>query len=130
MAKNYAPAIIFAFSKKEVENLAKTISSNKKMLSKDESSKVETLYKTLLASLSEEDKKLPQVTSLLEILKAGVGLHHGGMLPILKEIVEILFYSGLIKILISTETFSMGVNMPAKCVVFSTIRKWDGDMFR
>lgn len=91
MAKNYAPAIIFAFSKKEVENLAKTISSNKKMLSKDESSKVETLYKTLLASLSEEDKKLPQVTSLLEILKAGVGLHHGGMLPILKEIVEILF---------------------------------------
>ena len=73
---------------------------------------------------------MPQITALLDILKSGVGLHHGGMLPILKEIVEILFQSGIIKILISTETFSMGVNMPAKCVVFSTIKKWDGDMFR
>ena len=52
------------------------------------------------------------------------------MLPILKEIVEILFQSGLLKILVSTETFSMGVNMPAKCVVFSTIWKFDGDTYR
>ncbi len=52
------------------------------------------------------------------------------MLPILKEIVEILFQSGLIQILISTETFSMGVNMPAKCVVFTSIQKWDGERFR
>jgi len=45
----------------------------------------------MIGSLSEEDQKLPQITSLSEILKSGVGLHHGGMLPILKEIVEILF---------------------------------------
>lgn len=56
MAKKYAPAIIFAFSKKEVENLAKNISKNKQMLTKDEASKVESLYKTLLGSISEEDK--------------------------------------------------------------------------
>ena len=100
------------------------------MLSNEEQNNIERLYKSLLRSLKDEDKQLPQVVSLLQILKSGVGLHHGGMLPILKEIVEILFQSGLIKILISTETFSMGINMPAKCVVFSTLRKWDGDTYR
>lgn len=128
--KKFSPAIIFAFSKKEVENLAKNVAKNLKMLTKKEEEHIESLYKTMISSLAEEDKTLPQIVSLVSILKSGVGLHHGGMLPILKEIVEILFQSGLIKILISTETFSMGVNMPAKCVVFSTIRKWDGESFR
>jgi RecG-like helicase len=48
------------------------------------------------------------------ILKRGVGIHHGGLLPILKEIIEILFQEGLIKCLFATETFSIGINMPAK----------------
>ena len=47
-------------------------------------------------------------------------------LPILKEIVEILFSEGLIKALFATETFSIGINMPAKTVVFTNTRKWDG----
>ena len=49
-----------------------------------------------------------------------------GLLPILKEIVEILFSEGLIKTLFATETFSIGINMPAKTVVFTNTRKWDG----
>ncbi|CCM03670.1 uncharacterized protein FIBRA_05814 [Fibroporia radiculosa] len=57
-------------------------------------------------------------------------IHHGGLLPIVKEVVEILFARGLVKVLFATETFAMGVNMPAKCVVFSGIRKHDGRSFR
>ena len=56
--------------------------------------------------------------------------HHGGLLPILKEMVEILFSRTLIKVLFATETFAMGVNMPARAVVFNTIRKHDGVNFR
>lgn len=56
--------------------------------------------------------------------------HHGGLLPILKEMVEILFARGLIKVLFATETFAMGVNMPARSVVFNSIRKHDGTQFR
>jgi len=67
---------------------------------------------------------------MLPILKKGIGIHHGGLLPIVKEIVEILFQEGLIKALFSTETFSMGVNMPAKTVVFTSVRKFDGENFR
>lgn len=52
------------------------------------------------------------------------------MIPILKELVEILFQLGVLKALISTETFSLGINMPARCVVFSSVQKWDGEVFR
>ena len=128
--KEWAPCIIFAFSKKEVELLAKKISKDMKLLAKDEISTLKGIYQTTISGLSEEDQKLPQITSLLEIITAGVGLHHGGMLPILKELIELLFQMGLIKVLVSTETFSMGVNMPAKCVVFSSVQKFDGEIFR
>ncbi len=67
---------------------------------------------------------------MLPILKKGIGIHHGGLLPIVKEVIEILFQEGYIKILFSTETFSMGLNMPAKTVVFTSIRKFDGESFR
>jgi hypothetical protein len=67
---------------------------------------------------------------VLPLLKKGIGIHHGGLLPILKEVIEILFQEGLIKCLIATETFSMGLNMPAKTCVFTAVRKWDGQAFR
>jgi antiviral helicase SKI2 len=57
-------------------------------------------------------------------------VHHGGLLPIVKEVVEMLFQRGLVKVLFATETFAMGVNMPARSVVFSGIRKHDGQSFR
>ncbi len=59
-------------------------------------------------------------------MKRGLGVHHGGLLPIIKEMVEILFAQGLVKVLFATETFAMGVNMPAKTVVFNSISKHDG----
>jgi len=64
------------------------------------------------------------------MLKRGVGVHHSGLLPILKEVVELLFQDGLIKVLFATETFSTGLNMPAKTVAFTRVRKYDGAQFR
>lgn len=77
-----------------------------------------------------EDKKLPQVEHVLPLLKRGIGIHHGGLLPILKETIEILFSEGLIKALFATETFAMGINMPARTVLFTNARKYDGKDFR
>lgn len=47
-----------------------------------------------------------------------------------KEVVELLFQDGLLKVLFSTETFSMGLNMPARTVVFTNIKKFDGEKSR
>ena len=44
--------------------------------------------------------------------------------------VELLFQEGLVRLLFATETFSMGVNMPARAVVFTSLRKWDGEAHR
>ena len=84
------------------------------------------VFQNAMEVLSEEDRKLPQVEQVLPLLKRGIGIHHGGLLPILKETVEILFAEGLIKALFATETFSMGLNMPARTVFFTNARKFDG----
>ncbi len=80
--------------------------------------------------LKGSDRRLPQVLQLTELLKRGIGIHHSGILPILKEVVEMLFQKGWVKLLFATETFAMGVNMPARTVVFDNIRKHDGKQFR
>lgn len=69
---------------------------------------------------------MPQVENVLPLLRRGIGIHHGGLLPILKETIEILFGEGLIKALFATETFAMGLNMPARTVLFTSPRKFDG----
>ena len=67
---------------------------------------------------------------ILPILRRGIGIHHSGLLPIVKELVEILFGESLIKVLFATETFAMGLNMPARCVVFTAFKKFDGENMR
>lgn len=57
-------------------------------------------------------------------------MHHGDLLPIAKEIVEILFSEGKIKVLFATETFAMGINMPTKTVIFYSLKKHDGKELR
>lgn len=71
-----------------------------------------------------------KVEHVLPLLKKGIGIHHGGLLPLLKETIEILFSEGLIKALFATETFAMGLNMPARTVVFTNARKFDGKDYR
>lgn len=129
MLKQYNPVIVFAFSKKECEGLA--IQMTKLEFNTDEErDMVANVFENAISGLSEEDRNLPQIEQILPLLKRGIGIHHGGLLPLLKEVIEILFQEGLIKVLFATETFSIGLNMPAKTVVFTNVRKWDGKDFR
>lgn len=96
----------------------------------DEKRLVEEVFTNAIDLLSDEDKKLPQINTVLPLLKKGVGIHHSGLLPIIKETIEILFGEGLIKTLFATETFSMGLNMPARTVLFTAARKFDGKELR
>ncbi|KAK5011423.1 ATP-dependent RNA helicase mtr4, partial [Cryomyces antarcticus] len=125
MMKNYNPVIVFSFSKRDCENYALQMSQ---LAFNDESEKamVAKVFNSAIEMLSEEDKNLPQIQHILPLLRRGIGVHHSGLLPILKETIEILFQEGLIKVLFATETFSIGLNMPAKTVVFTSVRKFDG----
>lgn len=147
MERNLAPVIVFSFSKKDCETYACAIAKldfnsgrEENVFEKifqsdcihleDEKHLVEEVFNNAIDLLSDEDKKLPQINTVLPLLKKGVGIHHSGLLPIIKETIEILFGEGLIKALFATETFSMGLNMPARTVLFTAARKFDGKELR
>ncbi|CAB9513364.1 viralicidic activity 2-like 2 [Seminavis robusta] len=123
------PTVVFSFSKKKCEEISGMLRSLD-LNTAAERGLVKGFTLQTRARLSELDSKLPQVLTLCEMVERGIGVHHGGLLPILKEMVEILFSRNLIKVLFATETFAMGVNMPARSVVFNSIRKHDGTQFR
>ena len=123
------PSVVFSFSKKKCEEIANMIRSMD-LNTAAERAAVTGFTEQAIKRLNPSDASLPQVQNTCEMAKRGVACHHGGLLPILKEMVEILFSRNLIKVLFATETFAMGVNMPARSVAFSSIRKHDGAQFR
>ncbi|KAL3314343.1 Exosome RNA helicase MTR4 [Cichlidogyrus casuarinus] len=127
--RSLEPLIVFSFSKKECEIYALQL-AKLDFTTEQEKRVVEEVFENAIDCLSTEDRSLPQVKSVLPLLKKGIGIHHGGLLPILKETVEILFSEGLIKCLFATETFAMGLNMPARTVLFTSARKFDGKNYR
>lgn len=123
------PVAVFAFSKKRCEEAATSMIAMD-LTTTQEKSEIHTFFDAAVSRLKGSDRRLPQVLRMKELLKRGVGVHHAGMLPILKEVVEMVFSRGLVKILFATETFAMGVNMPTRTVVFESTRKHDGVEFR
>ncbi|KAF1947736.1 antiviral helicase [Clathrospora elynae] len=128
-SKDLLPACIFVFSKKRCEENAEAL-SNIDYCTAAEKSAIHMTIEKSLARLGREDRDLPQIKRLRELLSRGIAVHHGGMLPIVKEVVEILFAKTLVKVLFATETFAMGLNLPTRTVVFSGFRKHDGREFR
>ncbi|KOS18913.1 putative ATP-dependent RNA helicase [Escovopsis weberi] len=123
------PACIFVFSKKRCEENADAM-SNQDFCTASEKSQIHMVVEKSIARLKPEDRMLPQIIRLRELLARGIAVHHGGLLPIVKELVEILFARTLVKVLFATETFAMGLNLPTRTVVFSGYRKHDGHEFR
>ena len=117
------PALVFAFSRRECEVLARA-NAHRMLLSEDEHAAMLELQRELVRMF----QLGPEVQSseLFEMAAHGVAYHHAGLLPIAKELVERMFTSGLLKLLFTTETFALGINMPARSVVFHSLRKFDG----
>lgn len=123
------PACIFVFSKRRCEENADALSSLD-FCTASEKSAIHMIIDRSIARLRPEDRTLPQIRRMQELLARGIAVHHGGLLPIVKELVEILFAKTLVKVLFATETFAMGLNLPTRTVVFSGFRKHDGRSFR
>ena len=70
---------------------------------------------------------LPIYHTLRELVGRGVAFHHSGLLPVLKEVIELLFSGGFLKVMVATETFAVGLNMPTRTVIFTSLRKYADD---
>ncbi|KAL2898801.1 DExH-box ATP-dependent RNA helicase DExH11 [Bienertia sinuspersici] len=123
------PVIIFCFSKNRCDRSADSITSMD-LTSSSEKSEIRVFCDKAFSRLKGSDRNLPQILRIQSLLRRGIGVHHAGLLPIVKEVIEMLFCRGVIKVLFSTETFAMGVNAPARTVVFDTLRKFDGKEYR
>jgi replicative superfamily II helicase len=118
------PCLMFIFSRKRCEEYAQKI--DVELLDWCESSEVASMVKNYLATRP-EIKSMTQTQELEKLLLKGVAYHHSGLLPVLKEIVEILFGRGLIKVMFCTETFAVGINMPTKSAVFLGYKKYSDE---
>jgi len=124
--KDLLPAIVFCFGKRIAEQNATTIIESMDLTTPEEKEQIDFLFDKAVSSLSEADRSLPVIENIKGVVRRGVGIHHSGMLPLLKEITEILFQESFVKVLCATETFAMGLNMPARTVLFTSLRKYDG----
>lgn len=126
--KELLPAICFVFSRKNVEKYAKQLNMNLIENGNEVEQECERIIKKL--PNHREYMETPEYKTMISLLRKGIAIHHSGIIPILKEMVEMLFSKGFIKILFATETFAVGVNMPAKTVLFTGINKYNGGSFR
>lgn len=90
VSKGLDPCIVFSFSKRECEQFSMSL-KNCDFNTEDERESVGKIYKNAIETLSADDQQLPQITMMLPLLKRGIGIHHGGLLPIIKEVIELLF---------------------------------------
>ena len=121
--KNAMPCIYFSFSRRRCEDLGRE-TAGFDFLSHEEKEKVVALFNDLVGKLNLSES--PHVSWLYPLIKRGIAYHHAGLLPSLKELIERLFTTGLIKLIFTTETFSLGINMPAKTVAFDDVVKYYG----
>jgi superfamily II DNA/RNA helicase len=109
------PTLLFCFSREECWSIAEEL-KGKDMLAEGQ-------QKQLVAKLSMFDWTKGAGPKLKQILMRGVGVHHAGLLPRYRRIVEDLFQQKLLSVCVCTETLAAGINLPARSVVLPTLLK-------
>ena len=122
------PLLYFVFSRALADNLARETAQKMDFTSNAEKERIEEMVDNCIEKYSLQN--LETAANLKEELMRGVGRHHAGLLPQLKELVEILFAERTLRVLFVTETFAVGVNMPARSVAYDALKKYDGRSFR
>ena len=121
------PCIYFSFGRRRCERLAESV-NNFNFLTPAEQGEIRLLYKRLCEEFGLTGEASAEL--IRPLIERGVAYHHAGMLPTLKEVVERVFTSRLIKVIFTTETFALGINMPARSVIFDKLRKYYGSSIR
>lgn len=120
--RGWLPCFYFVFSRALCEKKAKELAQRFNFLSQDQRNRMMDLFR----NMPREVALMPSVQLLKSFALRGIGVHHAGLLPQLKEVMELAFAAGLLFVLYTTETFAVGINMPARSVVFNSLHKFDG----
>ena len=121
------PCIYFVFGRRRAEYLADEL-YNLDFLTRDEASRISGMYEELCGKYELTNEK--SAVRMRPLVERGIAFHHAGMLPTLKEVIERLFTSRLLKVIFTTETFALGIIMPSRSVIFDELRKFYGTYVR
>lgn len=123
--KSLLPALFFVFSRKGCETFAHLVSGS--LIDSSDAAAIRHIWDFHLHKYKDILEHLPQAHTLKDLVMRGIAFHHSGLLPVLREMVELLFGRGLVKCLFATETFAVGINMPTKTVVFLDLEKYSDE---
>ena len=130
--KEMLPALCYVFSRKQLEKCAHEITTNLLEFDSKIPYTVDHECEQIIRKLPnfQEYLNLPEYINVVELLRKGIGIHHAGMMPILREMTEIMFAKGFVKLLFCTETMSVGINLPVKTTIFTDVNKFNGTSLR
>ena len=126
------PAIAFVFSRKQVELCAESITVPLLEFDSKIGYTIRCECEQIVRKLPNyaEYLGLPEYQQLVALLEKGIGIHHSGMIPVLREIVELMISKKYIKLLFATESFAIGLDCPIRTAVFTSLTKFDGQLER
>lgn len=126
------PALCYVFSRKQLEKCAQELTTNLLEFDSKVPYTIDRECEQIIRKLPnyEEYLHLPEYVNTIKLLRKGVGIHHAGLMPVLREMTELLFAKGFIKILFCTETMSVGINLPVKTTIFTDVNKFNGEIIR
>ena len=130
--KEMLPALCYVFSRKQLEKCAEELTTNLLEFDSKVPYTVDRECEQIIRKLPnfQEYLVLPEYVNMVKLLRKGVGIHHAGLMPILREMTEMLFARGFIKVLFCTETMSVGINLPVKTTIFTDVNKFNGEVMR
>jgi superfamily II RNA helicase len=123
------PALCYVFSRKQLEICANEVTTNLLEFDNKTPYIIDRECEHIIRKLPnyQEYLNLPEYLNMVTLLRKGIAIHHSGVTPVLREMVELLFIKGFIKLLFCTETMSVGINMPVKTTIFTDVCKFDGE---
>ena len=123
-SRNLLPVIFFFFSRERVESSSRQLANKMSVI--ENKNDIKDKYNEVFKDLTPEEINLLNLDEHMWMWSRGVGFHHAGLAPIVKEFVEYLFLNRYIKYLFATETLALGINMPAKSIYIDRLQKYDG----
>ena len=123
-SRKLLPVIFFFFSRERVESSSRQLANQMSVI--PNRNEIKDKYNIVFNDLTPEEINLLNLDEHMWMWSRGVGFHHAGLAPIVKEFVEYLFLNKYIKYLFATETLALGINMPAKSIYIDRLHKYDG----
>lgn len=120
------PAIFFSLSRKNVMKYPKLIETNLYPEQLNNVVSNDAMYFMRKLPNYKEYINLPEYKTIIELLEKGIAYHHSGLITVFRELIELMFEKGHVKLLFATETFSVGINLPTKATIFDNLTKYDG----